>query len=72
MKAIIVSKYGDDIIEYSEDRVNVPKLKHRSDILIRVKAASVNPCDMSISQGIGKVMYNKMRIAKGVSFIVNW
>ncbi|XP_072045286.1 reticulon-4-interacting protein 1 homolog, mitochondrial-like [Amphiura filiformis] len=65
MKAIIITKYGNDTIEYSDDKINVPKLKQPSDILVHVKAASLNPVDLMISQGNGRVMYNKMRMAKG-------
>ncbi len=70
MKAIIIIKYGSETMEYREDYVNMPKLKQSSsDILIQVKAASLNPVDLMIGEGKGKVMYNKMRMAKGVSYL---
>jgi NADPH:quinone reductase-like Zn-dependent oxidoreductase len=54
MKAIIYRNYGGpEVLEYSE--VPEPKLSQNS-VLIKVKAASINPADLALQEGLGDSM----------------
>ncbi|MGK7947638.1 MAG: NAD(P)-dependent alcohol dehydrogenase [Xenococcaceae cyanobacterium] len=56
MKAIIIDRYGSaDVLQYRE--VEQPKIKP-TELLVKVRAASVNPLDWKVRQGMLKVLMN--------------
>ncbi|XP_071965726.1 reticulon-4-interacting protein 1, mitochondrial-like [Antedon mediterranea] len=60
MKAITIDEYGDDVIRLTS---NNPRPENLQDyeLLIRVKASSINPIDIRISEGYGSRVFNKIR-----------
>ncbi|XP_033106441.1 reticulon-4-interacting protein 1 homolog, mitochondrial-like isoform X2 [Anneissia japonica] len=60
MKAATIDQYGEDVIRLTDNNPRPEKLMD-DEILIRVKAASINPIDLRISTGYGRVILNKMR-----------
>ncbi len=56
MKAIIIDRYGSaDVLQYRE--VEQPQIKP-TELLVKVRAASVNPLDWKTRQGMLKVLMN--------------
>ena len=52
MKAIVIENYGGaDVLQYKD--VQVPSIKE-SEVLVRIHAASVNPIDWKIREGLAK------------------
>jgi len=55
MRAIALSKYCKPS-EYNLASVPVPKIAKPDEVLIKVSAASVNPVDVKLGSGVGKMM----------------
>ncbi|KAH6675661.1 chaperonin 10-like protein [Halenospora varia] len=55
MRALALSKYCKPS-EYAFATLPVPEIKEPDEILIRVKAASVNPVDVKMASGLGKLL----------------
>lgn len=65
MKAQVITSYGGpEVLEYRQD-VTVPAIEGNQ-ILLRVKAASLNPLDLKVQQGMLKILYgNKFPMILG-------
>lgn len=61
MKAMLTREYGPDIPMTLEENFPRPKVLLPDDVLVRVKAVSVNPLDVKMKQGYGKDFFNLMR-----------
>lgn len=65
MEAWTIDGYGsNDVLELSN--VPLPKLQKSTDVLIRVRAASVNPIDYRMRSGYGQTLLNLWRKAEKV------
>lgn len=65
MEAWTIDEYGsNDVLELRN--VPLPKLQRPTDILIRVRAASVNPIDYRMRSGYGQTLLNLWRKAEKV------
>lgn len=60
MYAITISQYGDESNLIREDGIPIPEPKSNQ-VLIKVKASSVNPIDLMKRKGYGKVIFEKQR-----------
>lgn len=56
MRAIVLSHYCTPD-SYSIATIAVPQISNPSELLIRVHAASVNPIDVKMANGLMKMMY---------------
>uniref|UniRef100_A0A1B0GKC9 Enoyl reductase (ER) domain-containing protein n=1 Tax=Lutzomyia longipalpis TaxID=7200 RepID=A0A1B0GKC9_LUTLO len=62
MRGWHIHSYGDlDELTYS-DNIRIPQIKHATEVLIRIKAVSVNPIDVAIIGGYGATLLNVMRM----------
>ena len=60
MYAVTIRKYGDESALKLEHDFNVPEPKPNQ-VLVRVKASSVNPIDLMKREGYGKAIFEKQR-----------
>lgn len=66
MKAIVISKYGDESVLKLEE-IEKPQPKD-DEVLVNVKIAAVNPADWKIRDGLGKQFGLKLPIVLGIEF----
>ena len=60
MYAITINEYGDESKLIKQEGIPVPEPKSNQ-VLIKVKASSVNPIDLMKREGYGKVIFEKQR-----------
>ncbi|XP_071835733.1 reticulon-4-interacting protein 1, mitochondrial-like [Apostichopus japonicus] len=65
MKAILVKSYGTHPMEIGT--IARPRVTKATDVLIRVKAASLNPIDYRVKEGYGRNMLEHIRTKLGFS-----
>lgn len=70
MKAILVKSYGTHPMEIGT--IARPRVTKATDVLIRVKAASLNPIDYRVKEGYGRNMLEHIRTKLGVSHAGLW
>ncbi|PIK40929.1 putative reticulon-4-interacting protein 1-like, mitochondrial [Apostichopus japonicus] len=64
MKAILVKSYGTHPMEIGT--IARPRVTKATDVLIRVKAASLNPIDYRVKEGYGRNMLEHIRTKLGI------
>ncbi|XP_059617643.1 reticulon-4-interacting protein 1 homolog, mitochondrial [Phlebotomus argentipes] len=61
MRGWQIHSYGDlDEVQFS-DNIRIPQVKTGSEVMVRIKAASVNPIDIALIGGYGATLLNLMR-----------
>ena len=60
MYAVTIRQYGDESALKLEHDFNAPEPKPNQ-VLVRVKASSVNPIDLMKREGYGKAIFEKQR-----------
>jgi NAD(P)-dependent dehydrogenase (short-subunit alcohol dehydrogenase family) len=57
MRGIFISEYGDlNVLQYSQ-KLPVPKIENEEEVLIEIHAASLNPYDYKLRNGVVKLLY---------------
>jgi len=60
MRAVSIARYGDiSVLEYRED-IEIPK-PESNQVLVEVKATSINPIDLMKREGYGRTFFEKQR-----------
>ncbi len=66
MKAIQINDYGDEsVLNYTDVKRPEPK---SDEILVRIKAAAINPVDLKIRNGMGKIYGMELPLILGADF----
>lgn len=56
MKGLFIQKYGDNSVLEFSDKLEVPKIKSKDEIFVKIYAASLNPIDYKMRDGLTQII----------------